>query len=64
MRSMTKFLRDTRGAGMVEYIILVGVIAIFALVAFQKFGKSVQGKVQEQGETVEGQVPGSSGGGQ
>jgi len=44
--------RDTRGANMVEYIILVGVVALLAIVAFKYFNASVQSKVKEQGDSV------------
>ena len=44
--------RDTRGAGMVEYLLLVGVVALLAVVAFRYFNTSVRSKVQQQGDTV------------
>jgi pilus assembly protein Flp/PilA len=53
--SLTKLnhlVRDTRGANMVEYIILVGVVAILAMAGFKMFGTSVQQKIQQQGDTV------------
>jgi pilus assembly protein Flp/PilA len=45
---------DTRGANLVEYIILVGVIALIAIVGFKKFGGSVRAKVDEQAGSVSG----------
>ncbi|HSO37919.1 MAG TPA: hypothetical protein VLT33_35570 [Labilithrix sp.] len=51
--SVRNFLRATRGANMVEYIILVGIVALLAVVGFGKFGKSVSGTVEQQGRTVE-----------
>lgn len=48
------FLRDTRGANMVEYIILVGVVALIALAGFKIFGKGVDAKIQEQSGKVGG----------
>jgi Flp pilus assembly pilin Flp len=48
-----RFLKDTRGANLVEYIILVGVIAILALGAFKVFGGKVKSKVTAQGTTVD-----------
>ena len=45
-------LQDRRGANLVEYIILVGVIALIALAGFRFFGKTVDNKVQEQGNKV------------
>ncbi len=46
------FLRATRGANMVEYIILVGVIALLAVVGFKAFSASVSTTVTKQGESV------------
>ena len=50
--SVRNFLRATRGANMVEYIILVGVVALLAIVAFRFFGKSVSAKIQQQAGSV------------
>lgn len=50
-------VKDTRGANLVEYILLVGLIAIIAMVGFQKFGKSVNDKVTQQSGKVDG-IPG------
>ena len=49
---MRNFLRDSRGANMVEYIILVGVVALISIIAFKTFGGKVQDKIKEQGNTV------------
>jgi Flp pilus assembly pilin Flp len=48
-----RFLRDTRGANMVEYIILTGVIALFALFAFNEFGGAIKKTSAAQKEGVE-----------
>lgn len=48
------FLKDTRGANLVEYIILVGVIALIALAGFKAFGASVTAKVGAQATKVNG----------
>ena len=53
LSTMRRLKRDTLGANMVEYIILVGVVALFAIVAFSTFSKSVQKKIQDQGKEVE-----------
>ena len=45
-------LQDKRGANLVEYIILVGVIALLCLVAFRQFGTAVQGRVEAQTSQV------------
>ena len=49
-----KFLKDSRGANMVEYIILVGVVAIIAMAGFKFFGSSVTNKINQQAGTVDG----------
>ena len=46
------FIKDTRGANLVEYIILVGVVALIALADFKLFGTSVTQKVNEQSSSV------------
>jgi pilus assembly protein Flp/PilA len=48
------FLQDTRGANLVEYIILVGVVALIALAGFKIFGKNVNDKINQQSNTVQG----------
>jgi pilus assembly protein Flp/PilA len=50
--SVRNFLRATRGANMVEYIILVGVVALLAVVGFKAFSKSVSTTVTNQGTSV------------
>ncbi len=48
-----RFLRDQQGANLVEYVILVGVIALIAIAGFKAFGESVHNKVDEQAAKVE-----------
>ena len=48
------FVKDTRGANLVEYIILVGVIALIAIAGFKVFGTKVQAKITEQSDSVGG----------
>lgn len=48
---LKKLARDERG-NMVEYIILIGVIALLCLAAFKTFGGSVKDKIEEQAGTV------------
>ena len=51
--SVLRTLRDdTRGAGLVEYIILVGVIALLTVAGFQKFGEKVNDKAIKLGDEV------------
>ena len=49
-----RFVKDQRGANLVEYIILVGVIALIAIAGFKTFGGKVQDKVNEQAGSVSG----------
>lgn len=48
---------DTRGAGLVEYIILVGLIALAALAGFSYFGSSVNTKARSLGDRVQNEIP-------
>ena len=50
----TRIVKNTQGANMVEYILLVGVVALICIAAFTKFGGKVQEKIREQGITVGG----------
>jgi Flp pilus assembly pilin Flp len=53
-------VRDRRGANMVEYIILVGIVALFAIGAFKMFGGKVVERVKTQSATV-GNINGAEG---
>jgi pilus assembly protein Flp/PilA len=53
-RIARRLTRDTRGANMVEYILLVGVVALIAIAGFKLFGSKVRSKVDEQGQSVGG----------
>ena len=50
---LNKLVKDNRGANLVEYIILVGVVALIALAGFKFFGKKVTDKVNDQANKVE-----------
>lgn len=54
MNKFRKLARDRRGAGLTEYIMLVGLIALFAIAAFKIFGGSVSKKIDAQAKTVDG----------
>ena len=43
-----RFARDRRGAAMSEYLIIVGLVALFCIVAYDKFGEKISDKVYEQ----------------
>lgn len=50
--SLAALARDERGAQLVEYIILVGMVAIVAMAGFKTFGFHVRAKIDQQGDTV------------
>lgn len=49
---LKSIIRDRRGANLVEYIILVGVVALIALAGFKLFGTKVRQKVDDQANQV------------
>ena len=51
---LERLLRDRRGANLVEYIILVGVVALLAIGAFKTFGGELSTKIGNQATTVQG----------
>lgn len=48
-----RLARDTRGANLVEYLILVGLIGILALAAVRRFGRSIDDKAASHAACVE-----------
>ncbi|MFT3774568.1 MAG: hypothetical protein QM820_55125 [Minicystis sp.] len=51
---LKKLYQDKRGANLVEYVILVGVVALVALVGFKQFGFKVRKSVDDKTVTVQG----------
>ncbi len=45
---LKRLSRDSRGANLVEYIILVGMVAVLCILAFHAFGDKVHQKVSAQ----------------
>ena len=56
------FVKDTRGANLVEYLLMVGLVALAVIGAFRVFGEKVKNKITDQGNTVESAIPGEAGG--
>ena len=50
--AVSRLVRDQRGAGLLEYAILAGLIAIAAFMAFKGFGSSVSQVVGKQADSV------------
>jgi Flp pilus assembly pilin Flp len=46
-KQIQNILKDERGAGFTEYLILVGLIAIICITAFTDFGKAVSDKATD-----------------
>lgn len=42
------FAQDQRGASAIEYIIVVGLIAIVAIAGFKKFGEAADKKITDE----------------
>ena len=59
---LRRLARDTRGANLVEYIMLVGLIAILCIVAFNQFGGAVKAKLGEEKGAIDG-INATAGGG-
>lgn len=52
MSYIRSLVKNTRGASMVEYVIMVGVIAVVALGCFQLFGSTIKSKIKGQNDVV------------
>lgn len=52
--TLKKLYQDQRGANLVEYVILVGVVALVALVGFKQFGFKVRSNIDKKTMTVQG----------
>jgi Flp pilus assembly pilin Flp len=50
--SLAKLARDERGATLMEYLMLAGLVAIAAFAGFKLFGTNVQTAINGQAETV------------
>jgi pilus assembly protein Flp/PilA len=53
MDKIRRLVNDKRGANMVEYIIVVAVIALIAIAAFRTFGQSVSKKTESKAKEVD-----------
>jgi pilus assembly protein Flp/PilA len=49
---LRRWLNNARGASLTEYIILIGVVALLAIAAFETFGSSVQAKIRQEAGKV------------
>jgi pilus assembly protein Flp/PilA len=49
-----KLTRDQRGASLIEYVLLIGIVALVAIAGFRAFGTSVRDKIRQQSTAVDG----------
>jgi Flp pilus assembly pilin Flp len=49
-----KLAHDERGASLIEYVLLIGVVALLAVAGFRIFGASLTAKISQQAQTVNG----------
>lgn len=52
MQTVTKKLKDTRGATMVEYALIVALIAVASISALTSFSGKVNSKFETVGNTI------------
>ena len=52
MTRSARLLRDQRGASLIEYVLLVGVVALLTVAGFKIFGKAVNDKISDQAKAV------------
>jgi Flp pilus assembly pilin Flp len=50
--ALAELRSDQRGAAFVEYVIVVGLVAIVCILAFNQFGDAVKGKVNQQKDAI------------
>ncbi len=50
------FSKSRKGQGLVEYIILVGLIAIFVFAIIKTFGSDLQNQFQQADTTIKGTI--------
>jgi len=53
-KTATQLARDRRGAAIVEYLIIVGLVALVCFAAYKIFGKAVDTKIKDQTTKVRG----------
>jgi Flp pilus assembly pilin Flp len=56
-----RLIKETRGGDFIEYIIICGVCALVALVAFTQIGTNITAKAQAIGSAISGLNFGQSG---
>ena len=53
MRTMNQMLRDEKGQGIMEYVLIAIVIGLIVLFTAARFGSSIRDRFTKAGETVD-----------
>lgn len=53
-----RFRQDVRGASFVEYVILVGLLAVICIGVYSAFGAAIQEKIDQYTDAVKGMETG------
>lgn len=63
-RKLGTFARDQRGASFIEYVIVVGLVALAAIQAFRLFGGAISTQIGNEQRAIETMgIPANGGGG-
>ncbi len=54
-----KLIKDQRGQGLTEYIVLLMLVSIISITAVSTLGKTVKGKIQEASNKINTEVSGN-----
>jgi Flp pilus assembly pilin Flp len=57
MSNIREFLNDEEGQGMVEYILIIGLVVLFIIVAMVAFKDQVVGFIERVQTWIEGAAP-------
>jgi Flp pilus assembly pilin Flp len=52
-QALKKFIRNDKGATLMEYVMLAGLIAIVAFAGFKAFGSNLKAKISGQAAAVD-----------
>lgn len=61
MSRLRKVMRDRKGQGMTEYILIVVLIAVAAIVVVRTFGDQIKGLFTKSAKTIESGTKGAFG---
>jgi Flp pilus assembly pilin Flp len=52
-QAVARFMQEREGASFIEYIIVVGLVAIIAITAFTEFGDKVVAKLRDETQALD-----------